>query len=891
MKKLIKITQKLFHPKTYLMGCSVLFYLMLFVPCDAYAYKNASGCGSPNRINVDSEKLTEEEKAKINEIYAAQYKLCETQEEIARKIGKDYDLGVTSNISNFFGGLDEDEQAALQAANLLQDSSRLDEKLTEYSSIKDPESVQALKYLQKNYPDEYKKLIADLNNVAKYKQEDPALYQKAAEVSTDALRESANTALVEMATHSNPLSSFGANTFNYAAKNARDNAFKKVVQDMKKSGASEELVDKYKEDAIAADGIIAAQHTFGLTEEQARKAIHDSQDETARKLDPESCKIDDMREKYQSKCYSCIIIKTLIETFLNACSKAYDIASEAGLKLLALGSLIWMAFFVMKNVSSLANVEPGAMMNTLITFLFKVMVASILITSGLGVLVKYTINPLLTAGADMGMAFANITSDISGANGLASQYQIKTPSISDNGTSTEIVSSDVMNKIMMFAQDLDENVSTNLVVGHAITCWSINGGAWTIEIPILDLQFSIVNLWLWFCGAAIWFVGFMLTLGIGYYLLDISFKLGFAIMVLPVVIGLWPFNVTKGKVTAVISIMIKSAGTFVFLALTTTYALMLTSVALRDTKTLLDNVEKGNAEWISATFDPTGSYFLIILFAFLYSMKLISSTVSDYVDKFCSDAVFGKADPMHGKLTQMTDMAKQLGMMPVKWASGKIGNAAKEKAKEGAVKTGRFVKGLFKGKANGDLKKDDSEKNKKKNVVSTAGDGLKTTGKTVEQTGKGIQATGKGVETGGKVASAGGKGMISGGKGMFTAGAAMSGTGLGAIVGVPMMIAGSALTVGGAATYAAGKGAEVAGKVTQKVGKAIKKGGKAMRKAGEKIEKAGEKMQKIGDKLKFGDPKASEPKPETSAEAQDKPNDKPKDNQSENGNKDGENKK
>ena len=57
------------------------------------------------------------------------------------------------------------------------------------------------------------------------------------------------------------------------------------------------------------------------------------------------------------------------------------------------------------------------------------------------------------------------------------------------------------------------------------------------------------------------------------------------------------------------------------------------------------------------------------------------------------------------------------------------------------------------------------------------------------------------------------------------------------------------------------------------------------------IEKAGEKMQKIGDKLKFGEPKASEPKPETSAEAQDKQNDKPKDNQSENGNKDGKNKK
>lgn len=274
------------------------------------------------------------------------------------------------------------------------------------------------------------------------------------------------------------------------------------------------------------------------------------------------CNIAKMQELYQGKCYSCVIIKTLMETFLNACSKAYDITSEAGVKLLVLGALVWMAFFVMKNVSSLSNIEPGAMMNTLTVFLFKVMVAYILITSGLGVLIKYTINPLLTAGADFGIAFMSVTSDISGAPELNANYAVTVPTISapDGGAATEIVSSDVMNRIMFFAQNLDKNVSTNLVIGHAMTCWSMNGGAWDFSL------FKMVNLWLWFCGALIWFVGFMLTLGIGYYLLDISFKLGFAIMALPVVIGLWPFNVTKGKVTAVISIMLKAAGTFVFLA-------------------------------------------------------------------------------------------------------------------------------------------------------------------------------------------------------------------------------------------------------------------------------------------------------------------------------------
>lgn len=532
------------------------------------------------------------------------------------------------------------------------------------------------------------------------------------------------------------------------------------------------------------------------------------------------CNIAKMQELYQGKCYSCVIIKTLMETFLNACSKAYDITSEAGVKLLVLGALVWMAFFVMKNVSSLSNIEPGAMMNTLTVFLFKVMVAYILITSGLGVLIKYTINPLLTAGADFGIAFMSVTSDISGAPELNANYAVTVPTISapDGGAATEIVSSDVMNRIMFFAQNLDKNVSTNLVIGHAMTCWSMNGGAWDFSL------FKMVNLWLWFCGALIWFVGFMLTLGIGYYLLDISFKLGFAIMALPVVIGLWPFNVTKGKVTAVISIMLKAAGTFVFLALTTTYALAMINVALRDVPTLFAKIEAGDAIWISNTFDLTGPYFLIILFVYLYSMKLILSTVSDYVDKFFKDSVFGGADPMHGKLTQMTDFAKQQAMRPVKWAGGKASDAVKKQVTEGAAKAGKFVRGLF-----------------------------------------------KGMEAGGKAAQAGGKGLMSAGKGL-------SATGLGAIVGVPMMIA-------GAAAYGAGKGAEVAGKVTQKAGKAMQKGGKAMKKIGEKMEKAGEKMEKMGNKLKFGDEKAPEPENKDNSsegespkpEEQNKP-EKPEDN-------------
>lgn len=548
----------------------------------------------------------------------------------------------------------------------------------------------------------------------------------------------------------------------------------------------------------------------------------------------DKCQVSRMQGYYQSKCYACVIVKTLLETFLVACSQVYDLTSEAGSKILVIGAMIWLAFFALKNVSSFANVEPGAMVNTLFVFLFKVMVAYIVINSGLTTIIHYTINPLVTAGADYGLGLMSTMASSSGVDNTtgyeAAKYSAVVPTITsaDGKTTADIISSDVINKIMLFTYNLDKTVSTNLVIGHALTCHSMNAGAWNFGL------FHLVNIWIWLCGAAIWFCGFMLTLGICYYLLDISFKLGFAIIALPVVIGLWPFNVTKDKLTLTISIILTSAATFAFLALTTTYALVLISTALRDIPTLYDAIDNEKVDWISDTFDISGPYFLIIIFAYLYSMKLISSTITDYVDKFFGDGVFGGQSPMHSKMTQATDFAKQ----KVTGAASAVGGAVTTQAKKGAEKVlkgaGRLVKSAFKGKG-----KTNSNNNKgSNNAVSNAGSATKAAGKTMQQTGQATQQAGQMAQKGGKMMSKGGDGMMKAGK-------ALSGTGLGAIIGVPMMIAGGAIKGAGAVT-------EYAGKATKKAGQAMKKSGKAMQKIGDKMEKAGNKMEQAGNTMKYG---------------------------------------
>ena len=98
-------------------------------------------------------------------------------------------------------------------------------------------------------------------------------------------------------------------------------AYNRAVRDEKDGIFTEEETETRKQDYISD----------GLAKKHVIEKI----------TSPKECDIDGMRKQYQSKCYSCVIIKTLLETFLNACSKAYDITSEAGVKLLVLGALVW----------------------------------------------------------------------------------------------------------------------------------------------------------------------------------------------------------------------------------------------------------------------------------------------------------------------------------------------------------------------------------------------------------------------------------------------------------------------------------------------------------------------------------------------------------------------
>lgn len=438
----------------------------------------------------------------------------------------------------------------------------------------------------------------------------------------------------------------------------------------------------------------------------------------------------------------------------------------------------------------------------------------------------------LAAGSGL-MTLVNYTngvmSETSGASADFSSLIIPIDDIHYSGP-TDIMPKSVMNSILGATKAITDITSENMILGDAIMCYSTleRGGAWQL-VDNWWVSIYMTNAFMWIEGFIIFCFGLLLTLAIVYYLMDMSFKIGFAVIALPIVVGLWPFNMTKGKFSMCVSIIAKGAATFAFLALTTTYTVALTEAVINwgDTPEAVAAGEGGIAK-LYKVMDESGSIsskavdakdyrndhkpdldyaaaklslfsttFVMLLFAFIYSFKLVQNTVPDLVNKFFPDKAFGETNPMHQWATAASRWVKDQAMKPVGYARDIALNQAGNALKGMPGKAVGFAKSMV-GKGSG-------------NAKTAAGSTMRGAGNVAKGTGKVAQAAGKGVQGIGKGLSAAGKGLQA----------------------IPIVgnVVGGAMMAAGKATEVAGKGVEMAGKGVEKAGDAAKKAGDATDKA------------------------------------------------------------
>ena len=286
----------------------------------------------------------------------------------------------------------------------------------------------------------------------------------------------------------------------------------------------------------------------------------------------------------------------------------------------------------------------------------------------------------------------------------------KIPSVAYTGP-TNIVPAEITNSMLGAMRSITDTTAETMVLGKMIMCYSNlpKGGAIKIS---LTKDHYIINLFRWLQGLAIFIVGFMLTASIAYYFLDISFKLGFCVLALPITAGLWPFKMTEKKIITVLSIMMRASASFAFMAIVTTYGMSLVSEStggLDEVYTKMEDISQGATDeqidelndYIQDAVGIFSANFLILMAAIYYFYKLVSETCEKLTGKFFKDSTFGSSNPMHQMATKGTSKAfnkakKYSGFNLAKdyisnKTVGKVGDKVKSKIARGGRAVGSKV--------------------------------------------------------------------------------------------------------------------------------------------------------------------------------------------------------
>lgn len=326
----------------------------------------------------------------------------------------------------------------------------------------------------------------------------------------------------------------------------------------------------------------------------------------------------------------------------------------------------------------------------------------------------------IAEGSGINQSWINYTGgDGSSASGGSSSYDANSLVVDIGDVTytgpTDIMPKSIMNSMLGATKAITDTTAQMQILGDLAMCYSNldPGGRWVVLDKWYLPKITMINIAMWIDGLILFVLGAVLTAVVGFYLVDITFKIGFAVLALPVVMGLWPFKVTGSKLQEVISIIARSSALFAFLALTTYFGIEILVAALggkaglegiySDFETIFAGEVDGDErdeiiETLNNQFNLFSSSFIMMLFGCVYAYKMIKDTTSDLVEKFYPDKVFGDANPMH---KGMTGLASVVNKINKKWGTGLARDVLANKAGQGIKNLAGLGKNGMKGSALG----------------------------------------------------------------------------------------------------------------------------------------------------------------------------------------------
>ncbi|GEM_PF-600369 len=293
------------------------------------------------------------------------------------------------------------------------------------------------------------------------------------------------------------------------------------------------------------------------------------------------CNFEEILANYlQAGCMFCTPFRILFNTASVMAKSVYDIFAPAMVKVVVIGFALWLAFVIMRFVSSFEARQagqPGMVIKTLLNQAFRVLVVVLLLQGPLEDILSMTLDPVFSTGlriAQIGGGLAGggnpAQCDIEpmeknssgGVMGWAIQKGLDT--VAPAGPIPSVVDSDVGglspelgNGIQCTIKQIQDQIIEVLAMGRVCHCL-----AWTNRILLFIPNFAYL-----ITSFAFFIFAIVMLLSYPFLLIDSLLKMAISIALLPVALGAFAFKVTSQYLHKVFGTFIHAVLTFIFLSL------------------------------------------------------------------------------------------------------------------------------------------------------------------------------------------------------------------------------------------------------------------------------------------------------------------------------------
>lgn len=416
----------------------------------------------------------------------------------------------------------------------------------------------------------------------------------------------------------------------------------------------------------------SSQNTVCTCDENGLKscsAVTETQEEEAPK--ELSCKNLNEYTEDTTFCPTCLIFEKILLADQKLAGGSFGALAGSLVKLLSLGFLIYIAIQTLMLVSSPANQTIGKYLTALTFQGFKVAVAVLLLLNP-SFLYDLALKPILEGGLDFGITLTGGSqSDILAAGTNYTRFN----------TNDTLLSAPFLQKMIGAADVFNKQASIMPAMGRSMICNAFADLDWNV-IPNIETMLE---------GLIITIFGYIISLSVGFYILDLTLELGFICCLLPFLIACWPFKITSRYTKVGWNIFMHIFFNFVMLGVVITAINAISSRAIapnHDIKQLVTALNTNDFSVIKKMMEIGGMQMIVLIVSCYICLKLLKD-VNNLSNKFAGGAGFNISPGIGGLAASTLFMsAKNGGTSLFKNLSSGAGAISEASGLTGATKAG-----------------------------------------------------------------------------------------------------------------------------------------------------------------------------------------------------------